>query len=113
MAHDDGVQWYVHYGRLAAAAEGAAGTADSLRKGTHEARQRSVAVAHEHEGLRCAASLGRLHGAYSAVFDGHVETLHGIGRRLADNHRTYHLAENGAQAGVAEAPAAGLTDREV
>ncbi len=113
MAHDDRVQWYVHYGRLAAAAEGAAETADSLRRRTHEARQRSVAAAHEHDGLQSAASLARLHGAYSTVFDGHVETIHGIGRRLADNHRMYRLAESGSQADVAEVPAAGLTDPEV
>ena len=113
MAHDGGVQWYVHYGRLAAAAEGATGTADGLRNRTADARQRSVAAAHEHAGLQSAASLARLHGAYSTVFDGHIETIHAIGRRLADNHRRYRLAESGSQTGVTEAPAAGLANPEV
>jgi hypothetical protein len=98
MAHDTpDVGWYVHFGRLAAATEGAGDTAGSLRRRTNELGPGCVAAASAHGGMASAAALAACHGRFSDHLHGHATEIFGISEQLADNHKHYSRAERDSE----------------
>jgi hypothetical protein len=109
---NEDVGWYVHFGRLSQATEGAAETAHGLRKKTVETQPACVAAASGHQEMQFAASLTECHGRFSDHFHGHADEIHGIGSRLAQNHTTYSLAER-RSGDATRYPASGLLNQEI
>lgn len=94
MTHDaQDVGWYVHFGRLSAATEGAAETAGSLHKKIGELAPGCVAAASDHGGTSFAAALASCHARFVDHFHGHATEVYGISDQLAQNHRHYSTAE--------------------
>jgi hypothetical protein len=87
------VGWYVHFGRLAEATEGAGETAGGLRRKTAELGPQCVAAVADHGGMASATALSACHARFADHLHGHAAELSGIGEQLASNHRHYSNAE--------------------